>query len=206
MKLLRIGLSFAAMALAGVASQPSSAQSGLVRPIRAQAALKAPPRSAPARPPSSGKGQPNARGMEGLPPKWVENLREMPPAAQERFFENNQKFQSLPPARQEQIRRNLQLWNNLTPEQKERAREAARALEEMTPQQRQYVRNSLLPRWQALPPERKQVINRHLGMLRNMSPATQEAALNDPKFTDGLSPDELDMLRELNSLRNPPAQ
>jgi hypothetical protein len=76
----------------------------------------------------------------------------------------------------------------------------------MTPEQRQYVRNTLLPKWQAMPPERRQAINRHLAMLRNMSPATQEAALNDPRFTEGLSPDEQSMLRELNSLRNPPAQ
>src|SRR5271170_1997958 len=113
------------MALAGLASQPASAQFGIVRPIRAQAALKNRPRSAPVQPPSAGKGQPNARGIEGLPPKWVENLREMPPGEQDRFLENNQKFQSLPPARQQQVRRNLQLWNNLTPEQKERARKNA---------------------------------------------------------------------------------
>jgi hypothetical protein len=76
----------------------------------------------------------------------------------------------------------------------------------MTPEQRQYVRNTLLPKWQSMPQERRQAINRHLAMLRNMSPATQESALNDPRFTQGLSPDEQSMLRELNSLRNQPAQ
>ena len=34
----------------------------------------------------------------------------------------------------------------------------------------------------------------------------RQAALNDPKFTQGLSPDEQSMLRDLNSLRNPPPQ
>ena len=73
-------------------------------------------------------------------------------------------------------------------------------------EQRQYVRNTLLPKWQQMPQDRRQVINRHLAMLRNMSPATQEAALNDPRFLRNLSPDEQSMLRELNSLRNPPPQ
>jgi len=156
--------------------------------------------------PNPGKGQPNARGMEGLPPKWVENLRDLPPEDQERFMRNNERFQSLPPERQEQIRKNLQNWNRLTPEQKEEMQRGAAALERMTPEQRQYVRNTLLPKWQQMPQDRRQVINRHLAMLRAMSPATQEAALNDPRFLRNLSPDEQSMLRDLNSLRNPPAQ
>ena len=150
--------------------------------------------------------RPNARAMQGLPPKWVANLREMPPDEQQRFMENNEQFQRLPPERQDQIRQNLQRWNALSPEQKQRARDAEAALERMTPEQRQYVRNVLLPKWQAMPLERRQVMNRHLAMLRNMSPATQEAALNDPKFMEGLSPDEQSMLRDLNSLRNSSSQ
>jgi hypothetical protein len=149
------------------------------------------------------KGVPAARAMEGLPPKWVDNLRNMPPEDQERFMENNERFKNLPPERQQQIRQNLQKWNSLTPEQRQGALNAEAALERMTPQQRQYVRNDLLPKWQAMPKPRRQVINRHLAMLSKMSPATQEAALNDPKFLEGLSPDEQSMLRDLNSLRNP---
>lgn len=152
------------------------------------------------------KGKPNVRAMEGLPPKWGERLRDMSPEEQQKFMQNNEQFQHLPPERQDQIRRNLQRWNNLSPEQKQRARQAEAALERMTPEQRQYVRNTLLPKWQAMPPERRQTINRHLAMLRDMSPATQQAALNDPRFVEGLSPDEQSMLRELNSLRNPPVQ
>ena len=149
------------------------------------------------------KGQPKARAMAGLPPKWIERLQDLPPDEQQRFLQNNEQFQHLPAERQEQIRRNLERWNSLTPEQKEHARAAERAYERMTPEQRQYVRNVLLPKWQAMPPQRRQVINQHLRMLRNMSPATQQVALGDPKFTQGLSPDEQSMLRELNSLRNP---
>jgi Protein of unknown function (DUF3106) len=149
------------------------------------------------------KGQPNVRGMAGLPPKWVERLQDLPPDQQQRFLQNNEQFQHLPAQRQEQIRRNLERWNKLTPEQKQQARAAEQAFERMTPQQRQYVQNVLLPKWQVMPQERRQVINQHLKMLGNMSPSTQQAALNDPKFVQGLSPDERAMLRELNSLRNP---
>jgi hypothetical protein len=153
---------------------------------------------------ASAKGQPNVRAMEGLPPVWVQKLREMPPDQQERFLENNAKFRQLPPERQAQIRQNLDRWNKLSPEQKQDAINREQVLERMTPEQRQYVRNTLLPRWQAMPQDRRQVINRHLAILRNMSPATQQAALNDPRFVQGLSPDEQSMLRDLNSLRNPP--
>ena len=164
-------------------------------------------RSSP--PPMAGQSGPqrneqsNLRGMAGLPPRWIEKLRELPPDQQERFLRNNERFQNLPPWRQEQIRRNLQRWNNLTPEQKQEARSAEAAFERMTPQQRQYVRNTLLPQWRALPRERRQAINRHLAVLRNMSPSTQQAALNDPRFLQGLNENERSMLRELNSLRNP---
>ncbi len=152
------------------------------------------------------KSQPNERAMEGLPPKWVERVRDMPPEQQQQFLENNAQFRQLPAARQQQILQNLDKWNHLTPEQKEQARSGEEAFERMSPEQRDYVRNTLLPKWQALPQPRRQAINQHLAMLRNMSPSTQEAALNDPKFTQGLSPDEQSMLRDLNSLRNPPEQ
>ena len=202
--------------LMGLASQPAWAQQWRGRPaftrFRAvsQRAPNHPPPRMPEREPNPGvgarKGQPNLRGIAGLPPKWVERLQDMPPEEQERFMRNNQQFQDLPPQRQEQIRKNLEKWNKLTPEQKAGLRREEAFLETMSPQQRQYLRNVLLPKWQAMPPERRQLINRHLGMLRNMSPATQQAALNDPKFMEGLSPDEQSMLRELNSFRNPPAQ
>jgi hypothetical protein len=185
----------------GLAAQPVRAQNG--ERMRVWQERREAHREANA---NGQKGKPNARAMEGLPPKWVEQLRDMPPEEQQRFMQNNEQFQHLPPERQDQIRQNLQRWDNLSPEQKQRAREGEAALERMTPEQRQYVRNTLLPKWQAMPLERRQAMNRHLAMLRNMSPATQEAALNDQRFMQGLNPDEQSMLRELNSLRNPPEQ
>lgn len=196
MRLRLFAIAPAALLVLGFAAEPASAQIGWR--IRASAAQRRP--NGMNRP---NAGKPNVRGMEGLPPKWIEKLQDMPPVEQERFLENNQRFRNLPPQRQEQIRRNLQRWDNLTPDQKQAARSAEEALERMTPQQRAYVRDTLLPKWQALPMARRQVIRRHLAILSKMSPATQQAALNDPKFMEGLSPDEQEMLRSLNSLRNP---
>ena len=196
--------------LMGLGAKPASAQMGerwRERQTRREAAQKARENGAGERPNANGgAGQHGARNMEGLPPKWVENLRDMPPEDQERFMQNNERFKSLPPQRQEQIRQNLQRWNSLTPEQQEVARTREQMLEQMTSEQRQYVRNTLLPRWQSMPIERRMAIRRHLARLQSMTPAEQQVALNDPRFVQGLSPDEQSMLRELNSLRNPPAQ
>ena len=205
--MLRRFLKFAPFALLalGFAAQTVSAQNGeRLREWRARQQARREAAGA-ARPSAEGgaKGQPGVRAMEGLPPKWVDRLRDMPPEQQQRFLENNETFKSLPPQRQQQIRQNLEKWNQLSPEEKQAAREREGALERMTPEQREYVRNTLLPKWQSMPQDRRQAINRHLAMLRNMSPATQQAALNDPRFLQGLSPDEQSMLRDLNSLRNP---
>ena len=149
------------------------------------------------------QGQPNLRGVAGLPPKWVENLREMPPDEQQRFLQNNRVFQNLPPLRQEQIRKNLENWNKLSPTERDEIRDREQILERMTPGQRQYVRDTLLPKWQAMPVDRRKLINGRLHILQQMGPGAQQAALADPKFTQELNPDEQSMLRNLNSLRNP---
>jgi hypothetical protein len=216
---LRIrALSFGLVALlfAGLGAESAGAQGGpfwrarqaRLQNVAQKEKLNPPRKNAP--PPKANmvapKAAPNARGMEGLPTKWVDNMRSMSPEEQQQFMQNNERFKNLAPERQQQIRQNLQKWNSLTPEQRQGALNAEAALEHMSPEQRQYVRNSLLPRWQSMPQPRRQVINRHLAMLGKMSPATQESALNDPKFLEGLSPDEQSMLRDLNSLRSPPTR
>ncbi len=200
MRLRLFATATALLLLAGLAAQPASAQLGARWRERREARREA---TAQHRAERDGARRPNMRAMEGLPPKWVRKLQDMPPAEQERFLQNNERFRNLPPERQAQIRRNLERWNSLTPEQKQAARNAEAALERMTPEQREYVRNTLLPKWQALPLDRRLVIRRHLALLSRMSPATQQAALHDPRFLRGLSPDEREMLRNLNSLRDP---
>jgi hypothetical protein len=208
---LVIGLVAAGILAGAIAATPASAQNGRLRqPFQqrkaaAQAQRQAEKPAPKAMKPNEGaKAQPNLRAMDGLPPKWVEGMRNMNPGEQQRFMENDARFKNLPPARQQQIRNNLQKWNSLTPEQQQQLKDREAALERMTPDQRQYFTNVVGPRYQAMPQPRKQVINRHLAMLSQMSPETQQSVLNDPRFTQGMSPDEVQTLRDLNSLRNPP--
>lgn len=209
LKFGRLTFALALLPLALLAAQPARAQWRTRPRLRYVDQKERPnPRNEFNPEPNNGavRGQPNLRAMAGLPPKWVENLREMSPQEQERFMQNNRLFQNLAPDRQAQIRKNLENWNRLTPEQRNAIRERAEILERMTPQQRQYLRNALLPKWQAMAPERRQAINGRLRILQTMGPGAQQAALADPKFMQGLSPDERSMLRDLNSFRNPPSQ
>lgn len=198
--------------LACTAVRPAAAQKGRFRAaFQQRRAAAAGQRQAEKLAPNRAMkpSQPNLRNMAGLPPKWVENMRNMTPEEQQRFMQNDARFNNLPSQRQEQIRRNLQNWNKLTPEQQQEDRRREAALERMTPEQRQYFLNVVGPKYQTLPPDRKQLVNRHLNVLGHMSPETQQAALNDPKFMEDLSPDEQDVVRNLNSLRNaepPPTQ
>ncbi|HTW65816.1 MAG TPA: DUF3106 domain-containing protein, partial [Bryobacteraceae bacterium] len=121
-----------------IAAQPASAQRGrfgaAFQQRRAAAAAQRRAERQAERPPNAApKGQPNVRGMEGLPPKWIDDMRNMSPEEQERFMENDARFNNLPPARQEQIRKDLQDWNKKTPEQQEEIRQREAVLERMTP-------------------------------------------------------------------------
>lgn len=152
------------------------------------------------------KGQGDGRGMAGLPPKWVDNLRDLSPEEQDRFMRNNRRFQNLPPQRQAQIRRNLETWNRLSPGERDAIRDEQRTWERMSPEQKQYVQKVLMPKWQAMPPNRRSLIKGRLHVLQGMTTSQQKEALNSPRFMQGLSLDEQQMLREVNSLRNPPLQ
>jgi hypothetical protein len=193
-----LAMAFGAGFLTAFAAQPAHAQNGarLRQWHQHQAAQRAGAAQA-------GKGQMNPRGAAGLPPKWVENLREMPPEAQQRFLENNDKFESLPPARQAQIRQNLEKWNRLTPEQKDRIRATEQMFEQMSPEQRERFRDEIVPKLAQLPPERRQRVINHWRRLQGMSPEEQQATLRDPRFMPGLSPDEQSLVRDLNSMGAP---
>ncbi len=147
------------------------------------------------------KQQREARALMGLPPRWMERLRDMTPEAQERFLANNERFQNLPPERQAQIRKRLQHWNSLTPEQRQAVRERQHVWEQMSPEQQRYVREEILPKWQQLPPDRRHLLLGHLHALRELNESERAAKLNDPAFLNGLSSDEQLLLRELSKLR-----
>ena len=159
-----------------------------------------------ARPPNEELFKPNPNVVRNLPPVMQQRLRDMSPQEQERFLQNNQRFQSLPPERQAQIRRNLERWNNLSPAEKDRLSHAEQSWERMTPEQRQLYQSQILPKWEQMSPDRRQLINGRLHTLQGMTPAQRDAALNDARFMQGLTPDEQGVLRNLNSLRGPRPQ
>jgi hypothetical protein len=139
-------------------------------------------------------------GMRNLSPSVQQNLRDLSPQEQQRYMQNSERFRSLPPQRQAQIRNNLQKWNNLSPTERNAMNDRARTWQRMSPQQRQYVQNNLLPKWQSMSPQRKGIVTGRLHTLQGMSPAERQAALNDPQFMRGLSPDEQSVLRGLDSI------
>jgi len=191
------------MLLAGIAARPVSAQNGerwRERQAQRQAAREARRESAGA----AAKGQGGGRGLVGLPPKWVENLRDKSPEEQERFMQNSREFQNLPPWRQQQVRQNLERWRQLPEDQKERIRATERMLEQATPEQREHFQNDIVPKLAQMPPERRGRVIGHWRRLQAMTPAEQQAALHNPAFMGNLSPDEQSIVRDLNSMGSPP--
>ncbi len=153
--------------------------------------------------PRSSQDRANKGGINtgsGVPPRWMERLREMSPPQQERFLQNNQRFNSLSPQQQDQMRRTLQHWNSLTPQQRMDMRDREQVWARMTPEQRGHVRNDVLPKWQQMPPERKQAIQQKLRVLQNMPESARNERLNDPNFTRGMSEEDKSMLRDLSHL------
>jgi Protein of unknown function (DUF3106) len=142
----------------------------------------------------------HSQNQNGLAPRAIDRLRDMPPERQEKFLQNNQRFQALPPNQQAQIRQRLQTWNRLRPEQQQELREREQVWERLTPEQRRNVQQNLLPRWQQLPPDRRQAILQRLHSLRDLSETERENKLNDPNFVGGLSTEDRDTLTQLAHL------
>ncbi len=130
----------------------------------------------------------------------------MRPEDRERFMQNNEKFQNLPPERKQQVINNLQKWDAMPPEQKERIRATERMLEQATPEQREHFQNEIVPKLEQMQPQRRQRVIGHWRRLQVMSSAEQQAALHNPAFWGNLSPDEQSVVRDLNSMGNPPQQ
>jgi hypothetical protein len=139
----------------------------------------------------------NLHQLTGLPPKFIENLREMSPEQQERFLANNQRFQNMSPQQQARIRENLKDWNNRTPEQRMLLREREQAWEQMSPQERQFVTQG----WRNLPQNRRQVVLRHLNQLNGLNEDERNAKLADPAFNKNLTPQEQQLMPYLSRLR-----
>lgn len=143
---------------------------------------------------------PPAGNANNLPPKAIERLQDLPPGRQEQFMRNNQRFLSLPPEQQAIIRQHLEAWNRLTSGQQQELRDRQHIWEMMTLAQKRYVNQVLLPRWSQLAVERRQAILQRLHTLRNLTEPDRQAKLNDPSFTEGLNPEDREMLGQLAHL------
>ena len=118
-------------------------------------------------------------------------------------MQNNERFQNLPPGRQQQIRQNLQKWNNLTPEEQDAIKRRCRNLQQLSPAAaRQCKELNCCRSGRRFDRPRGAAVNGYLHTLQGMSPADREKALNDPKFMQGLNPDEQSMVKSLNTLRS----
>jgi TRAP-type C4-dicarboxylate transport system substrate-binding protein len=155
-------------------------------------------------PVTAGAEQGAEHSFGNLPQGAQQRLRDMSPQEQERFLQNNQRFQNLPPQQQQQIRQRLQQWNKLTPTERNAIRDREQRMERLSPEQRQHLMNDVYPKWKQMTPERRQLLMGRMHTLQGMSPQDRQAALNDPKFMQGLNPDEQSMLRDLNSLGGGP--
>jgi hypothetical protein len=155
-------------------------------------------------PGAAGAGQGTGRNFGGLPPGAEQRLRDMSPQEREHFMQNNQRFQSLSPQEQQQVRQTLKKWDRLSPAERVALRDRQAALDRLPPAQRQHLVNDVFPKWNQMSQERKQVLMGRMHTLQGMSPQDRQAALNDPKFMQGLNPDEQSMLRDLNSLGGGP--
>jgi len=143
---------------------------------------------------------------EGVPPQFIERLRNLEPAEQERVLANNRRFREMSPAQQEEIRRRLRLWNGMTADQQRAIREREEIWRAMSPEQRRRVRQEILPRWQQLPVHRRQAILRRLHVLHDLSESERSARLGDERFLAGLNDEDRELLRELSRLRVGPAE
>jgi predicted Fe-S protein YdhL (DUF1289 family) len=162
-------------------------------------------KAAPAQPPGKNPVR-DSQAVPELPPRWLERLRELPPAQQERFLQNNWRFRNLPPDVQQRVRANLRRWNSLSPAEREEIRHRERVWRQLTPEQRQHVRESILPRWQQLTPERRQALLRRLRALRALQEQERAQLLGSKEFLADLSEAEQNLLLELARLRIPPPE
>jgi hypothetical protein len=132
-------------------------------------------------------------------PGFIERLRELPPAEQERVLKNNARFRQLPPEMQQRIRNNLARWNQLTPEQRDMMRQREKIVQSLPVEQRDQLRQ-VFPRYRQLPADRRQAVMNAFLKMRDMPPADREKFLANPETQQRFSPEERDILTNLNGL------
>jgi hypothetical protein len=179
------------------------------RPPANQSHPVAPPPSPNHSNQGAGVGANNAQGRNltprqqlgvGAPKPWLQQMRQMPPAQRERFFQSSPAFQRMAPEQQNKIRQQFNRWDHMTPQQKADQTAKEDVWRRMTPEQRQHVKNDVLPRWRQMSPDRQQAVQQKLRVLQNMPESARNQRLNDPEFTRGMSDEDKATLRDLSHL------
>jgi Protein of unknown function (DUF3106) len=152
--------------------------------------------------PAQGRRQP--AGRQGLNPNdhqpgFLEHLRELPPEEQEKVLKNNARFRQLPPQLQQRIRENLSRWNSLTPEQRDMMRQREKIVQSLPVEQRDQLRQ-IFPRYRQLPADRRQAVMNAFLQMRDMPAAEREKFLASADTQQRFSPEERDILTNLNGL------
>ena len=142
------------------------------------------PQGRPGGSPNMGKGPGGGNG-----PRPVEEFMRMSPDEREK------ELQKLPPGRQEKLREQLQRYDQMPPEQKQRLQR----LWQFPPERQQQIRQSMRD-FSQLPQDRRQAMRRQLQQVQGMSPEDRKAYFNSSEFKTQFSPEEQDMMKNLNAI------
>jgi hypothetical protein len=137
--------------------------------------------------------------------QWLQQHRNLPPAAQQKALENDPAFRNLPPQRQQELRNRLQHFNSLPPEQQNRVLNRMETWEHLTPQQKNQAR-TLHNQMQALPQDRRQAVGNAVQTLRAMPPAARDRTIDSDAYKARFSPEERDMLKNASQLPLAPTE
>ncbi|MGC1485653.1 MAG: DUF3106 domain-containing protein [Candidatus Acidiferrum sp.] len=130
---------------------------------------------------SGGNGR-NRPPSSYIPPQTQRRFSDLSPQEKQRVIENYNRLNKMPPAQRQELRERTATWNKLTP------------------QQRSHIRNDVLPKWRQMPVQRRQAIRQRLRVLQNMPEFARNERLSDPKFTEGMSDEDRQTLRDLSHL------
>ena len=110
-----------------------------------------------------------------LPLPFLERLKDLPPAEQERELQNDPQFQKLPKERQEQLIESLRRFQGLPKERQDLLFGRLRRFREF-PKERQEQLIERMRRFREMPPEQREMLERRFDAFRRLTPEQREKA------------------------------
>jgi len=130
---------------------------------------------------------------------WLRHTMQLPPQERQQRLEQDQHFQQLPKPRQEQLRNRLQTFNSYSPQQQQRVLNRMEMIEHLPPEQQQQAQK-VFGQFRNMDPQRKAMVRGTLRQMRAMPPEARERLLTSPEIQSRYSPQEIQMLRDFNSI------